>query len=151
MRNLTATVVDCDQVITGTVTAGDKGDKGLKGDKGDKGDQGDKGPPVPVAHELGDDPDLAVSQKLLTEAVDDMLQANSNAVSAASEQANAASQSALQASESEGRAAQSALSAGTDAQSAQGAAQDAHGLLDHVVDQLGDLGALLDILNGEVL
>ena len=49
MRNLTATVVDCDQVITGTVTAGqigpkgDKGDQGIQGPKGDKGDKGDIG------------------------------------------------------------------------------------------------------------
>ena len=47
MRNLTATVVDCDQVITGTVTAGQvgpKGDQGIQGPKGDQGIQGIQGP-----------------------------------------------------------------------------------------------------------
>ena len=46
MRNLTATVVDCDQVITGTVTAGQvgpKGDQGIQGIQGPKGDKGDIG------------------------------------------------------------------------------------------------------------
>lgn len=38
MRNLTATVVDCDQVITGTVTAGQVGPKGDQGIRGPKGD-----------------------------------------------------------------------------------------------------------------
>lgn len=43
MRNLTATVVDCGQVITGVVVLpqGVKGDQGIQGIQGPKGDKGD--------------------------------------------------------------------------------------------------------------
>lgn len=75
-------------VIKGTVEIGVKGERGLQGFKGDQG------PPVPVAHELGDDPDLAVSQKLLTDAIADMEQSNEAAVMEATQEGNRAEQEA---------------------------------------------------------
>lgn len=71
-------------VIKGTVELGVKGERGLQGFKGDQG------PPVPVAHELGDDPDLAVSQKLLTDSIADMELSNEAAVTEAAHQAGLA-------------------------------------------------------------
>lgn len=46
------------------------------GAKGSPGPEGPAGPPVPVAHELGDDPNLAVSQKLLKDSIDTMESSN---------------------------------------------------------------------------
>lgn len=74
-------------VIKGTVELGVKGERGLQGFKGDRGIQG---PPVPLSHELGDDPDLAVSQKLLTDSIADMEQSNEAAVMEATHQAGLA-------------------------------------------------------------
>lgn len=101
-------------VIKGTVELGVKGERGLQGFKGDQG------PPVPVAHELGDDPDLAVSQKLLTDSIADMEQGNEAAVMEAAQQAGLAGEYATIATEQAGIA---ASIAGESAQSAQAAGQ----------------------------
>lgn len=106
-------------VIKGTVELGVKGERGLQGFKGDQGIQG---PPVPVAHELGDDPDLAASQKLLTDSIADMEQSNEAAVVEAAHQAGLAGDSAVIATEQAGIA---ASRAGESEQSAQAAAQSA--------------------------
>lgn len=50
------------------------------GAKGSPGPEGPAGPPVPVAHELGDDPNLAVSQKLLKDSIDSMEQSNAHII-----------------------------------------------------------------------
>lgn len=96
-------------VIKGTVELGVKGERGLQGFKGDQGIQG---PPVPVAHVLGDDPDLAVSQKLLTDSIADMEQSNESAVMEATHQAGLAGDSAGIAAIRAGESAQSAQAAG---------------------------------------
>ncbi len=77
------------------------------------------GPPVPVAGELGQSTDLAVSQKLLTDSIADMEQSNEAAVTEATHQAGLAGDSAVIATEQAGiaasragEAAQSALAAG---------------------------------------
>lgn len=93
-------------VIKGTVELGVKGERGLQGFKGDQG------PPVPVAHELGDDPDIAVSQNLLTDSIADMEQSNEAAVTEATHQAGLAGDSAGIAASRAGEAAQSAQDAG---------------------------------------
>ena len=93
-------------VIKGTVELGVKGERGLQGFKGDQG------PPVPVAHELGDDPDLAVSQKLLTDSIADMEQSNESAVMEATRQAGLAGDSASVAASRAGESEQSAQAAG---------------------------------------
>lgn len=93
-------------VIKGTVELGVKGERGLQGFKGDQG------PPVPVAHELGDDPDLAVSQKLLTDSIADMEQSNEAAVTEATHQAGLAGDSAGIAASRAGESEQSAQTAG---------------------------------------
>lgn len=92
-------------VIKGTVELGVKGERGLQGFKGDQG------PPVPVAHELGDDPGIAVSQKLLTDSIADMEQSNEAAVMEATHQAGFAAIKADEAFQSAQAAAQSAAQA----------------------------------------
>ena len=106
-------------VIKGTVELGVKGERGLQGFKGDQGIQG---PPVPVAHELGDDPDLAVSQKLLTDSIADMEQSSEAAVIEATHQAGLAGDSAVIATDQAGIA---SIRAGESAQSAQAASGSA--------------------------
>ncbi len=162
---LTTTVAFEGQVLVATV------------EQGVMGLPGRQGPPVPVAHELGDDPALAVSQKLLTDSIAGMEQANSVAVdestrqagiagsaaSLAGDKADDASSSAATAASQAGIASGSAVSAGQFANtaaakasesdlSAQAAAQsavDAHTLLDDVVIQLGDIDSILNAINGE--
>lgn len=58
------------------------------------------GPPVPVAQELGDDPNLAVSQKLLKDSISSMEEANSIVIGEAQLAANAAKASETAAGES---------------------------------------------------
>lgn len=107
-------------VIKGTVELGVKGERGLQGFKGDQGIQG---PPVPLAREPGDDPDLAVSQKLLTDSIADMEQGNEAAVLEATHQAGLAGDSAVIATDQAGIAASRADEAAQSAQAASGSAQ----------------------------
>lgn len=70
------------------------------------------GPPVPVAGELGQSTDLAVSQKLLTDSIADMEQSNEAAVTEATHHAGLAGDSAGIAAIRAGESAQSAQAAG---------------------------------------
>lgn len=117
---LDVTIVDCDEVIHAKI------EDGVKGEKGDKGDQG---PPVPLAQELGDDPNLAVSQKLLKDSIDEMESSNEIAVQEA-ERLNSLSQEAAESADHSAISAESSkqaaeLSASQAASSESGAAQSA--------------------------
>lgn len=66
------------------------------------------GPPVPVAYELGQDPELAVSQKLLTDAIGTMSEASNQAISAMQQANNTAVSEASTAKRAAQAAAQAA-------------------------------------------
>ena len=131
---LNVEIEDCDKVINATIEDGVKGDKGLsayqvavqEGFVGtiDEWLESLVGPPVPVAQELGDDPDLAVSQKLLKDSIDSMEQSNSEAVAEAERLNNLSQQAASSAAESELNASASAESASSSALSADQSASE---------------------------
>ena len=131
---LNVEIEDCDKVINAKIEDGVKGDRGpsnyevavANGFNGtlDEWLESLVGPPVPVAQELGDDPNLAVSQKLLKDSIDSMEQSNADAVAEAERLNNLSQQAASSASESESNASASAESANSSALSADQSARE---------------------------
>ena len=100
------------------------------------------GPPVPVAQELGDDPDLAVSQKLLKDSIDSMEFNSSEAVSEAErlnslsrQAANSAAEASSAAAESASKAASSESIASDKAEFASQSADSASNSLAYVLEK----------------
>ena len=95
------------------------------------------GPPVPVAGELGQSTDLAVSQKLLTDTVGVMQQANSEAVDAATLAAQHSHQSATTAGQQAGIATDKANAAAQVEQSVNQSVLDISALASTATEQAG--------------